>query len=72
MDAVMMDIELQEQIEEAKRVKLRFNYTMPIPIHRLWITKQKYVIGFNFKTGVKVGDIYKNYDGSCCEVLALV
>jgi hypothetical protein len=72
MVAVMIDAEIQEQINEAKRVKLRFNYTQPIPVHKLWITKYKYVIGFNFKTDVNVGDMYQNYDGTWCQIVAMV
>ena len=64
--------EIDAQIETAMQTKARCGYTQTAAIHKLWVNSRRFVLGFSFKEGVKVGDIYKNEDGTRCEVLALV
>ena len=64
--------DVDAQIETAMQTKVRFGYTETAAIHKLWINSRRFVLGFNFKHGVKVGDVYANEDGSRCEVVALV
>ena len=54
------------------QTKMRCGYTQTAAIHKLWVNSRRFVLGFNFKQGVKVGDVYQNEDGSRCEVVALV
>lgn len=64
--------EIDAQIESAMQTKMRCGYTQTAVIHKLWVNSRRFVLGFNFKQGVKVGDVYSNEDGSRCEVVALV
>lgn len=64
--------EIDAQIETAMQTKARCGYTQTAVIHKRWVNSKKFVLGFNFKQGVGVGDMYINEDGSKCEVLALV
>ncbi|MFA6198924.1 MAG: hypothetical protein WC679_00790 [Bacteroidales bacterium] len=64
--------EIDAQIETALQTKMRFGYTDTISVHKNFYPSGKVGLGFNFKQGVNVGDIYLNDDGTKCEVLALV
>ena len=64
--------EIDTIIELAMQTKLRCNYTQTVAINKLWVNSRRFVLGFNFKQNVKVGDVYLNEDGSRCEVIALV
>lgn len=64
--------EIDAQIETAMQTKMRCGYTQTAAIHKLWVNSRRFVLGFNFKQCVKVGDVYYNEDGSRCEVVALV
>ena len=64
--------EMDAQIETAMQTKMRCGYTQTAAINKLWVNSRRFVLGFNFKQGVKVGDVYQNEDGSRCEVVALV
>lgn len=64
--------EIDAQVQTALETKMRCGYTQPAAVHKLWVNSRRCVLGFNFKQGVKVGDVYTNEDGSRCEVVALV
>ncbi|MEY2690221.1 MAG: hypothetical protein RL375_4421 [Pseudomonadota bacterium] len=64
--------EIDAQVQTALETKMRFGYTQTASVHKLWVNSRRFVLGFNFKQGVQVGDVYRNDDGSRCEVVALV
>ena len=64
--------EIDAEIETAMQTKMRYGITQTAAINKLWINSRRFVLGFNFKQGVKVGDVWSNEDGTRCEVIALV
>ena len=64
--------EIEAQVETAMQTKMRYGYTQTAAVHKLWVNSRRFVIGFNFRQGVNVGDVYRNEDGTKCEVIALV
>jgi hypothetical protein len=64
--------EIDAQVQTALETKMRCGYTQTAAVHKLWVNSRRFVLGFNFKQCVKVGDVYANEDGSRCEVVALV
>ena len=64
--------EIDAQVQTAMEVKMRNGFAQKAAVHKRWINKRSFALGFNFKQGLKVGDVYTNEDGSRCEVLALV
>ena len=64
--------EIDAQVQTALETKMRCGYTQTAAVHKLWVNSRRFTLGFNFKQGVKVGDVYANEDGSRCEVVALV
>lgn len=64
--------EIDAEIETAMQTKMRYGYTQTAAINKLWVNSRRFVLSFNFKQGVKVGDVYSNEDGTRCEVVALV
>ncbi len=64
--------EIDAQIQTAMQTKMRCGYTQTATVHKLWVNSRRFVLGFNFRQGVNVGDVYRNEDGSKCEVIALV
>lgn len=64
--------EIDAQVQTALETKMRCGYTQTAAVHKLWVNSRRFVLGFNFKHGVQVGDVYANEDGSRCEVVALV
>jgi len=69
---VVQQHEIDAEIETAMQTKMRCGYTQTAAVHKLWVNSRRFVLSFNFKQGVKVGDVYTNEDGSRCEVVALV
>jgi hypothetical protein len=63
--------EIDAQIETAMQVKMRCGYAQAAVIHKLLLNSRRFVLGFNFKQGVNVGDVYTNEDGTRCEVVAI-
>ena len=68
---VVQQHEIDAQIETAMQTKKRYGYTQTAAINKLWVNSRRFVLGFNFKQGVKVGEVYYNEDGTRCEVVAL-
>lgn len=64
--------EIDAVIEDAMQTKLRNGYSVNVAVNKLWLSPCKYRLGFNFKHGAKVGDVYYNDDGTKCEVIAIV
>ena len=64
--------ELDRQMQMAVELKNRYDEQPDISIHQLWFSPMKFVIGFNLKTDVSVGNTYFNDDNSRCEVIAIV
>ena len=64
--------EIDAQVQADMEANMRGGYTQTAFVHKLWINSRRFTLGFNFKQGVKVGDVYTNEDGSRCEVLAAV
>lgn len=64
--------EIDAQVQTAMETKMRCGYTETANVNKLWVNNRRFVLGFNFKRGVNVGDVYTNEDGTWCEVLALV
>ena len=63
--------EIDAQVQTAMETKMRFGYTKTAVVHKLWVNGRRFVLGFNFREGAKVGDVFRNDDGSKCEVVAL-
>ncbi len=64
--------EIDAQVQTALQTKMRCGHTQTAAVHKLWVNSRRFVLGFNFKQGVRVGESYTNEDGSRCEVIALV
>jgi len=63
---------IDAEIQNAMETKMRNGYTQTAAVCKLWVNSRRFTLGFNFRQGLKVGDVYKNEDGSRCEVVALV
>lgn len=63
--------EVGAQIQAAMEAILRNGYTDTANVNILRY-RGRSSLGFNFRQGVAVGDVYTNDDGSTCEVVALV
>ena len=63
--------EIDAQIQTAMETILRNGYTDTANVHILRY-RGRSSLGFNFRHGVAVGDVYTNDAGSTCEVVALV
>jgi hypothetical protein len=68
----MTKSEIEACIIQAIQTKAKHGYTQPAAINRLWTSKRKSIIGFNFRVGAVVGQIYTNEDGTREEVLAVI
>lgn len=64
--------EIDAQIQTAMETKMRHGTLQTAAVVKTAINSRRFVLGFNFKKGLNVGDIYFNEDGSRVEVLALV
>jgi hypothetical protein len=66
-------LEVERQIQEAKRVKQQYGEKAPTAIiTKRWYSPKKYTIGFNFREGMNVGDTFSEDYGYKVEVLAVV
>lgn len=61
-----------DMVVSADEIKKRHGYDMPAVVNRRWHSPHEFSLGFNFRTGAKVGDVFTNPDGSREEVLAII
>ena len=62
--------EIDAQIEQAMQAKARANIKGQAVIFKLWTSKRKFSLGFNFRKNCEIGKKYENEDGSVIEVIA--